>query len=125
MALMKEVLNADRRKHPRFNVDLPVKYNRTSFFSKHGRTINASEGGLLVHLPDEIALGQRLTLKLFYYSRSQLNIIEPSVEIIWRTVHLKKDFTWDYRTGVRFVDVPQKDMIKFKNFLVSSNQELS
>ena len=125
MALTKEGLNSERRHHPRFNVDLPVRYNKTSFFPKHGRTINASEGGLLVHLPDEIAIGQRLRLKLFYYSRSQLNIIEPSVEIRWTAVHMRKDFTWDYRTGVRFVDVPPKDMTKFKNFLINSTEELS
>jgi c-di-GMP-binding flagellar brake protein YcgR len=126
MALMEEALNLERRKHPRFNVDLPVKYNsRSKLFSKYGRAVNASEGGLLVRLPEEMAVGQRIALRLFYHSRSELNIIAPSVEVVWTGIHLKNDFTWDYRTGVRFVDVPPKDMMKLRNFLTSFAQEPS
>jgi c-di-GMP-binding flagellar brake protein YcgR len=126
MTLMEEGLNPERRKHPRFNIDLPVKYHsRSKLFSKYGRAVNASEGGLLVRFPEEMPIGQRLALKLFYHSRSELNIIAPSVEVIWTGIHLKKDFTWDYRTGVRFVDIPPKDMIKFKNFLMSFIQKPS
>jgi len=126
MALMEEGLNPERRKHPRFNIDLPVKYNsRSKLFSKYGRAVNASEGGLLVRLPEEMAVGQRIALRLFYHSRSELNIIAPSVEVVWTGIHLKNDFTWDYRTGVRFVDIPPKDMIKLRNFLMGFAQEPS
>ena len=36
--------NLERRKHPRFNVDLPIEYSPTGIFVKHGRAVNASEG---------------------------------------------------------------------------------
>ena len=39
----------ERRKHPRFNVDLPIEYSPAGIFVKHGRAINASEGGLLLY----------------------------------------------------------------------------
>jgi c-di-GMP-binding flagellar brake protein YcgR len=126
MAFMEEGINPERRKHPRFKIDLPVKYNsRSKLFSKFGRAVNASEGGLLVRLPEEMAVGQRLALRLFYHSLSELNIIAPSVEVVWTGIHLKNDFTWDYRTGVRFVDIPPKDMIKFRKYLMSFAQKPS
>lgn len=116
----------ERRKHPRFNINLPVKYNsRFHLFSKYGRVINASEGGLLVHLPEEIVIGQRLPLELFFDSSSELDMIAPSVQVVWTGIHLNKDFTWDYRTGVRFVDVPPKDMIMYRNFLMSFTENPS
>jgi hypothetical protein len=126
MISMEKDLDSERRKYPRFNIDLPVKYNsRYHLFSKYGRAINASEGGLLVHLPEEIAVGQRLPLKLFFHSDSEINIIAPSVQVVWTGVHLKRNFTWDYQTGVRFVDIPPKDMIKYKNFLKGFKQNPS
>jgi hypothetical protein len=126
MISMEKDLDSERRKYPRFNIDLPVKYNsRHHLFSKYGRAINASEGGLLVRLPEEIVVGQRLPLKVFFTSDSELDIIAPSVQVVWTGIHLKRDFTWDYQTGVRFVDLPPKDMIKYKNFLKGFKQNPS
>ena len=124
MELMNEGLNSERRKYPRINVDLPINYNGgNQLFTKNGRVVNASEGGLLVHLQDEIVVGHRLALKLFLHSHSELNIISPSVQVVWTAIHMKKDFTWDFPTGVRIVDIPPNDMIKLKNFLTSFMQK--
>ena len=123
MELMEKSLTSEKRKHPRFNVDLPVKYSMTNFFSKYGRAVNASEGGLLIHLPEEVEIGQRLALKLFFPSRSEPNTIETSVQVVWMGIHLRKDWAWDYRTGVRFVDISSEDKTKLKIFFTSPTQK--
>ena len=120
MELMEKTLAAEKRKYPRINVDLPVKYGRTNLFLRYGRAINASEGGLLVHLPEEIGIGQHLGLKIFFPSRFEFNSLETSVQVVWKDVHMRKDWTWDYRTGVRFVDASPEHMNELKKFLVSS-----
>lgn len=126
MTLMEESINSDKRKHPRSYIDLPVRYSsRSNLFSKYGRAINVSEGGLLVHLPEEIVIGQRLSLRLFLHFRSELDIISPSVQVVWTGIHMRKDFTWDHPTGVKFVDIPPKDMIKLKDFLMNVTQKAS
>jgi hypothetical protein len=38
---------------------------------------------------------------------------------------MRKDFTWDHPTGVKFVDIPPKDMIKLKDFLMNVTQKAS
>ena len=119
MDSIQENVTPEKRKHPRVNVNLPVKYSRTNLFFKYARVVNASQGGLLVHLPEEIGIGQRLALKLFYPSRSDFDTFETFVQVVWKDVHLKKDWTWDYRTGVRFIDNSQEHMTKLKNFLVN------
>ena len=114
-------LHQEKRKYPRFNIDLPVKYDIRSDlpfeYGKYGRVVNASEGGLLVHLPEDVKVGQHLTLQLFFPSRSQLNTLETSVQVVWMGVHLKKDWTWDYPTGMEFLDIPPRGMAQFKNLV--------
>ncbi len=119
MELTEETLCTEKRRHPRVNVDLPVRYGRTNLFLKYGRVVNASEGGLLVYLPEEMGIGQRLALKLFFHSRSEFNTLETSVQVVWKDIHLRKDWTWDYRTGVKFVDIPPEHMAKLKDLLVT------
>ncbi|MGA2318735.1 MAG: PilZ domain-containing protein [Thermodesulfobacteriota bacterium] len=120
---MEKNLATEKRKYPRINVDLPVKYSRTNLFFKYGQAINASEGGLLVSFAEKIEIGQHLALKLFFPSRSELNIIEAIVQVVWMDIHLRKDWTWDYRTGVRFEDISPENMSIFKNFLMSNAQK--
>lgn len=111
-------VNFEKRKHPRFSVDLPVEYSRANLFADQGRATNASEGGLLLYLPEQIGIGNHLRLKLFFTMGSELNAIETLVEVVWVDVHLGKDWG-DHRTGVRFVEISAEDMGKLKSFLRS------
>ncbi len=125
MELSEERVTSEKRKHPRVNVDLPLKYSRTNLIFKYGRAVNASQGGLLVYLPEEMGIGQRLGLKIFVPSRSEFNTLETSVQVVWKDVRLRKDWTWDYRTGVKFVDVSPEHMNELKNFLVNIRRKPS
>jgi len=111
-------VNFEKRKHPRFSIDLPAEYSRTALSTQHGRAINASEGGLLLHLPEHVEIGQYLRLKLFFSVGSQLNAIEATVEVVWVDIHLGKDWG-DCRTGVRFVEISTDDMGRLMNFVRS------
>ena len=111
-------VNFEKRKHPRFSVDLPVEYSRADLFADHGRAMNASEGGLLLYLPEQLAIGNHLRLKLFFSVGSQLNAIEATVEVVWVDIHLEKDWG-DCRTGVRFVEISTDDMGRLMNFVRS------
>ena len=113
----------EKRKSRRFNVALPVRYSKADSFFKHARAANASEGGLLVCLPEKMGIGQHLALKLFLPIRSGLNIIETVVQVVWMDIRLRKDWTWDYRTGVRFEDISPKDRTVFRTFLTNLAQE--
>ena len=112
------IINFEKRKHPRFSVDLPVEYSRTELSADHGRAMNASEGGLLLYLPEQMEIGSHLRLKLFFTMGSELNAIETLVEVVWVDVHLGKDWG-DYRTGVSFAEISAGDMGKLRSFLGS------
>lgn len=113
------IVNFERRRHPRFNIDLPIEYSLIeSPISRPGRASNVSEGGLLVYFPEKIEIGQRLQLKLFFPSGSALNSIELQAEVVWIDIYLEKGWG-DYRSGLRFIDIAPDDLTKLKNFLTT------
>jgi c-di-GMP-binding flagellar brake protein YcgR len=113
------IVNFERRKHPRFNIDLPIEYHLVdSSVGQLGRAMNVSEGGLLVYLPDQLEIGQYLQLKLFFPSGSQLTVIEMLTEVVWGDIPLGKD-GGDYRSGLRFIEISSEDLQKLKTFLRS------
>ena len=113
------VVNLERRKYPRFSIDLPIEYHLLpSSPSFTGRALNASEGGLLVYLSQSIEIGQRLKIKLFFASGSDLSSIEVVVEVVWMDIHLGEDWG-DYRCGVKFLDISSEDINQLKHFLRS------
>ncbi len=112
------IVNFEKRRHPRFNLDLPVEYSRVDLPADHGRAVNAIEGGLLLYLPELMRMGNHLRLKLFFTTGSELSAFETLVEVVWVEIHLEKDWG-DYRTGVRFVEISAEGLSKLKIFLKS------
>ncbi len=81
-----------------------------------GRAVNASEGGLLVWIREEMEIGQTLKIKLFLLTGTKLVSIEAEAEIVW------KDIAWggdpgDYRVGIKFVNISREDLEKMTGFL--------
>jgi c-di-GMP-binding flagellar brake protein YcgR len=110
-------VNFERRKHPRFSIDLPVEYwQMDKSKSRPGRTVDVGEGGLLLYLSESMEIGQVLRLTLFITSGPDLNSIEAlvQVEVVWKDIYFGKDR--HYRIGVKFVGISAEDMGKLKNF---------
>ena len=116
------ILNVERRKYPRFSVDLPIEYYWIDKpAGSRGRGLDISEGGLLIYFSERMEIGQRLRLRLFFSMGSELNTIELLSEVAWVEMRIGEDWG-DYRTGVKFVDISPDDMTKLKTFLISLSQ---
>jgi c-di-GMP-binding flagellar brake protein YcgR len=111
-------VNFERRKHPRFSINLPVEYWPTDApKSRPTRTADVSEGGLLLYLPAQIDPGQNLRVRLFIDSGLDFMSIDAQVQVVWKDLHLGEKE--DYRTGVKFIDISPQDISNLKNFLKS------
>jgi c-di-GMP-binding flagellar brake protein YcgR len=112
------IANFERRKSPRFSMDLPVEYSPVDSGSRlvgTGRTGNASEGGLMLYLPGELKVGQSLRIKLYFTSDPGLDSIEVLAEVVWVEFPFAKE--GDHRYGVRFLEISPEDLSRLKNFL--------
>ncbi len=119
---MPPAIDFERRKHPRFIIDLPVRYNKAdSPRNLYGRAMNVSEGGLLIYSYDQMNVEQELMSNIFFLSGSELNTIELKAEVVWTDIDLNK--AWgDFRSGLKFVEISQTDMGRLKNLIVSLPQ---
>jgi c-di-GMP-binding flagellar brake protein YcgR len=110
------IVNFERRRSPRFSVDLPIEYSRVDFSRKNnGRTGNASDGGLMLFLGEPVEVGVDLRIKVFFPSEPKLDSIEVQAQVVWTEMAFGKEK--DHRCGVRFMDIASEDLSKLKNFL--------
>jgi len=105
----------EKRRHPRFLLNLPIEYYRiTPDLNYMGHTLNASKGGLMVSVAEQLEIGQYLRMKLFFSFGSDMNTVEMLSQVIW-TSSLREDGS--YHLGVKFVDISSDDVQRLENFL--------
>jgi hypothetical protein len=116
------IVDYQRRRYPRFDVDLPLEYNEiNSSVTNHGRALNLCKGGMLIRAPEQLEVGRQMKSKLSFLLGSEMNTIEMQAEVVWTKTSL--DGAWrDYRSGVRFLGTLPKDMAKLTHLLISLSE---
>jgi len=109
-------VNFERRKHPRFSINLPIEYAQIDNSKDHlGSTNDISEGGLLLSLSDAAEIGQILRIRIPYTSLHDSTTIEALVQVVWKDFQVGKDR--DYRLGAKFIDISPVDMNRLRRIL--------
>jgi c-di-GMP-binding flagellar brake protein YcgR len=111
------IVNFERRRHPRISVDLPIEYSRIDNVPgpQNGRAVNASEGGLLVYLPELVQVGQMLQI-MIYFSIPKIQRVDLVAEVVWIDIPFGPKPP-EYRAGLRFSEISQEDQERLANFL--------
>jgi c-di-GMP-binding flagellar brake protein YcgR len=120
------IVNFERRKYPRFSIDLPIEYYRTeSPIPASGRAGDISEGGLLVYLSERIEVGEQLKVRCLFTSISEsMKTMETLAEVVWVVLESLETngLLGSYKCGLRFIKVNPMDMEKLKFYLKSLAQ---
>lgn len=111
------ILAIEKRKHPRFSVELPLDYTRINGKEMYGGMVaNASEGGLLVYLPEKIEIGTLLKIEIFYVKGLELDTIKAVAKIVWSDLAARESWG-EYRYGLQFEHIEEKDFNRLINLL--------
>lgn len=111
------VLSIEKRKYPRFSVELPLNYTRTEGKdSLGGMVANASEGGLLVYLPERIEIGGLLKIEIFYVRGLELDTIKAVAKVVWCDLAARESWG-EHRYGLQFQYIDQKDFSRLTTLL--------
>ena len=103
------VLAIEKRKYPRFSVELPLNYSRAEGEKALGGMVaNASEGGLLVYLPERIELGALLKIEILYVKGLELDTIRAVAKVVWCDLAARESWG-EHRYGLQFQSISEKD----------------
>jgi hypothetical protein len=123
----KGIVAIERRKHPRFNLELPLDYFRIENKENYGGIVaNASEMGVLAYLPEKMEIGTVLSIEIFYAKGLELDSIKATAKVVWTDLPARK--TWgEHRYGLQFQSVDKQNLSKLKNLFkeLSSTQKKS
>jgi c-di-GMP-binding flagellar brake protein YcgR len=112
----------ERRRHPRISIELPFDY---SLFEtggdRRGILTDASEGGLLVHLVEELDVGSLLRIEILFSRGTELVTIESIVKVVWSDLAARESWG-EYRYGLQFLSFFQGDIHKLKILLKEVGQ---
>jgi len=114
----------ERRKHRRFNVELPLDYSIENQDHCGGVAANASRGGLVAYFPEAIAVGTLLNIEIIFVNGFQLNSIRAKARVIWS--NLAPKVIWgEYRYGLEFKKFQPGDVQKLKTLLREADEAQS
>jgi hypothetical protein len=113
----KGVLPHERRKHHRFFVELPLDYSRKGGRGDFGGIVqNASEEGVLVHLPEKLDIGELLKIEIYFAKGLELNAIQGIAKVVWSDLAAGESWR-EHRYGLEFQSIQKGTLQKLKNLL--------
>lgn len=111
----------ERRRNPRFSLELPMDYSIESVDRYGGVAANASKGGLLVYLPEAIVVGTSLKIEILFAKGSELNSIRAFAKVVWSDL-APRELWGEYRYGLEFQSFQEGDLQKLKRLLKEVRQ---
>lgn len=106
----------ERRKHPRFECELPVDCITSESEIHAGIAANISRGGMLICLHDRIEVGAPLRINLIFTRGFQLKIIRANAIVVWKRV-VHRSLWGRYRYGMKLVGLSDRFFPDFKGLL--------
>ncbi len=101
----------ERRRYPRFIVDLPLEYrDMDGSCLPGGMLVNASEGGFLVEAVRDIPVGKELNITVLYPKGFELANFKVVGKIVRKKPYRKEDWKgnqyWEgYQYGLEFTQI--------------------
>jgi len=108
--------NRERRRYPRFLIDLPLEYrDMDDSHARGGIVVNASETGFLMESGKDIPIGTELSIAVLYLNRFELANFKVTGKIVWKEPYSKEDWKGDpywkgYQYGLEFTLTLQKNL---------------
>jgi hypothetical protein len=110
----------NRRKYPRVLLDLPFEY-RTEYSPRvrGGIVIDACEVGFLIHSTDNMLVGTRLKIVVWYAEEYCLAKLPVLARIVWKRFDKKEK---RYLYGLKFNEILGEYHYKLKGLLRSNSE---
>ena len=107
----------EKRKHPRFYLNLPIEFRVMNAQHVLGAMIvNASETGLLIQSPNNVPAGTKLNIAVLFSKGFELANFEVLAAVVWTKTQLHEG-RQGYELGLKFIQILEEDRQKLKHLL--------
>jgi len=115
--LPKPLFARERRRHPRFVIDLPLEYRKVGEANSRGAyTGDVSRMGLLIHSIDDLLTRTELEISIFYANEYRFDIFTVFARIVWKQVHSERKWK-GYRYGLEVVRISAENRRKLDTII--------
>jgi len=113
----KGVFVIEKRRDPRYKVELPLDYSPINAKENYRGTIaNANKGGILVYLPERLEIGDLFRIKIFFPMDTVLSTIQAIAKVVWVDSATQKT-AGEYQYGLQLQSFLKGDFNKFRELL--------
>lgn len=120
---VKMPLTFDRRKHPRYLVEVPLDFEGMDDRAvSTGLTVNASEGGIMTLIGERVDVGAVLNVTLFFRLGYSLKAMETKSVVIWRD-DVWKEYIDNYKYGLKFLETAFEEIEKLRELFKNSERQ--
>ncbi len=106
----------ERRRHPRFEIELPLEYKGQDGLP-HGAVVrNISEGGLLICSIHDMPVGRELKVGVFFADEHELDQLNGTARVVWKDFHSETD--WEgYKYALEYVGISAEHRLKHERLI--------
>lgn len=109
----------EKRKHPRFYLNLPIDFRVMNAPHVRGAMIvNASETGLLIQSANGVPAGTKLNVAVLFSRGFELENFEVVAEVVWAKTY-SHEGKQRYELGLKFIEISEEDRQKLKHLFGS------
>ena len=109
--------SADRRRYPRVYMYLPLEYQMKYAPRAYGGiVIDASETGFHIYSTENIPIGTKLRIDVFFPDKYELANLEGAAEIVWKKVSVDRR-GMGYQYGLKFLQILEEDCRTLRKLL--------
>ena len=113
-----EIDNRERRRYPRFFIDLPLEYRMMRDSRLRGAiVVNAGRGGFLIETVRDIPVGTELNITVLFPKGFELANFKVVAKIARKGLYRKEDWKgnqyWEgFQYGLKFIQIFEEDRRK-------------
>ncbi len=101
----------ERRRHPRFEIELPLEFKGQDGLPRGAVVHNISEGGLLICSIHDMPVGRELKVGVFFADEHKLDQLNGTARVVWKDFYSETD--WEgYKYALAFVEISAQHRLK-------------
>jgi hypothetical protein len=112
----------ETRKSPREHLEIPLLYSARDDYEDYIDHIeDPIEGGILIYVKDDLAVGTNLDIEIFPPEDCRLQSIKATTQIVWTQLRGANDGD-GYEYGLKFIGMDSNNISKLKKLLTHLDQ---